>query len=87
MLQRNGQEPMSGASTSHAAPDFRALFEAAPGLYLVLSPDLRIVAVSDAYLRAPLRGIDGFSQSLLEVYAEALDAPGREYLQRVRAAR
>ncbi|HEY1238411.1 MAG TPA: ATP-binding protein, partial [Solirubrobacterales bacterium] len=33
-------------------PDFRALFEAAPGLYLVLDPELRIVAASDAYLHA-----------------------------------
>jgi PAS domain S-box-containing protein len=33
-------------------PDFRALFEAAPNLYLVLSPDLTIVAASDAYCRA-----------------------------------
>jgi len=32
--------------------DFRRLFEAAPGLYLVLKPDLTIVAASDAYLRA-----------------------------------
>src|SRR5215831_1153826 len=35
-------------------PDFRALFEAAPGLYLVLLPDLRIVAASDAYLSATM---------------------------------
>ena len=35
-------------------PDFRALFEAAPGLYLVLDPELRIVAASDAYLRATM---------------------------------
>jgi signal transduction histidine kinase len=35
-------------------PDFRALFEAAPGLFLVLAPDLRIVAASDAYLRATM---------------------------------
>jgi light-regulated signal transduction histidine kinase (bacteriophytochrome) len=33
-------------------PDFRALFDALPGLYLVLTPDLTIVAVSEAYLRA-----------------------------------
>jgi len=37
-----------------AAPDFRALFESAPGLYLVLSTDLTITAVSDAYLRATM---------------------------------
>ena len=36
------------------APDFRALFEAAPGLYLVLAPDLTIVAASDAYLQATM---------------------------------
>src|SRR5206468_4443312 len=37
-----------------ANPDFRALFESAPGLYLVLSADLKIVAASDAYLRATM---------------------------------
>jgi PAS domain-containing protein len=35
-------------------PDFRALFESAPGLYLVLTPDFTIVAVSDAYLSATM---------------------------------
>ena len=33
---------------------FRALFESLPGLYLVLTPDLAIVAVSDAYLKATM---------------------------------
>jgi PAS domain S-box-containing protein len=37
-------------------------------------------------LRAPLRGIDGFSQALLEDYGDKLDAPGQDYLQRVRTA-
>jgi signal transduction histidine kinase len=37
-------------------------------------------------LRAPLRGIDGFSQALQEDYAEHLDDAGRDYLQRVRQA-
>jgi light-regulated signal transduction histidine kinase (bacteriophytochrome) len=37
-------------------------------------------------LRAPLRSIDGFSQALLEDYADKLDDPGREHLTRVRAA-
>jgi PAS domain S-box-containing protein len=36
-------------------------------------------------LRAPLRGIDGFSQLLLEQYHDRLDDNGREYLERVRA--
>jgi len=37
-------------------------------------------------LRAPLRGIDGFSQALLEDYSDKLDADGQNYLRRVRAA-
>jgi PAS domain S-box-containing protein len=37
-------------------------------------------------LRAPLRGIDGFSNVLLEDYGSALDAQGQHYLQRVREA-
>ncbi|MGH9860954.1 MAG: PAS domain S-box protein, partial [Candidatus Acidiferrales bacterium] len=37
-------------------------------------------------LRAPLRGIDGFSQALLEDYADRLDARGKDHLHRVRAA-
>lgn len=39
--------PLSG-------PDFRLLFESVPGLYLVLAPDLTIIAVNDAYLRATM---------------------------------
>jgi light-regulated signal transduction histidine kinase (bacteriophytochrome) len=36
-------------------------------------------------LRAPLRGIDGFSQAFLEDYGNTLDERGRDYLKRVRA--
>ncbi|MEW6683176.1 MAG: hypothetical protein AB1451_09700 [Nitrospirota bacterium] len=35
-------------------PDFRTLFESAPGLYLVLAPDLTITAVSNSYLHATM---------------------------------
>ena len=37
-------------------------------------------------LRAPLRGMDGFSHALLEDYAGQLDATGQDYLRRIRAA-
>jgi PAS domain S-box-containing protein len=36
-------------------------------------------------LRAPLRGIDGFSKTLLERYADQLDDRGKHYLTRIRA--
>lgn len=35
-------------------PDFRVLFEAVPGLYLVLTPQFKIVAASNAYLDATM---------------------------------
>lgn len=37
-------------------------------------------------LRAPLRGIDGFSQILLDEYQDMVDEKGRNYLRRVRSA-
>ena len=37
-------------------------------------------------LRAPLRGLDGFSHLLLEGHAGQLNAEGREHLHRIRAA-
>ena len=41
--------------SDHLPPaDFRRLFEAAPGLFLVLQPDFTILAASDAYLLATM---------------------------------
>jgi len=37
-------------------------------------------------LRAPLRSIDGFSQVLMEDYAQALNCQAMDYFQRIRAA-
>lgn len=37
-------------------------------------------------LRAPLRPLDGFSEALLEDYADKLDERGRDYLTRIRSA-
>jgi PAS domain S-box-containing protein len=37
-------------------------------------------------LRAPLRGIDGFSQALVEDYGDSLNAQAQDYLQRIRGA-
>ena len=39
---------------NYIVPDFQQLFESSPALYLVLSPDFKIVAVSNAYLQATL---------------------------------
>ena len=45
---------MGNSLLSRPTLDFQALFQSAPGLYLVLTPDFTIVEVSDAYLRATM---------------------------------
>jgi signal transduction histidine kinase len=52
----------------------------------VANRELEAFAYSVSHdLRAPLRGIDGWSLALLEEYSSKLDRKGQEYLQRVRA--
>jgi signal transduction histidine kinase len=68
-------------------PDFRALFEAAPGLFLVLSPDLTIVGASDAYLRATLteRALI-VGRNLFEVFPDNPDDPAADGVRNLRAS-
>jgi signal transduction histidine kinase/ActR/RegA family two-component response regulator len=57
-------------------PDFRALFEAAPDLYLVLDPDLQIVAASAAYLNATMtRQEEIVGRGIFEVFPDNPDDP------------
>jgi signal transduction histidine kinase len=58
-------------------PDYRALFESAPGLYLVLDPGLKIVAASDAYLRATMTERSSVvGRHLFDVFPDNPDDPG-----------
>src|ERR671925_2447098 len=67
--------------------DFRALFEAAPGLFLVLDPDLRIVAVSDAYVAATMvRREDVLGRDLFEVFPDNPDDPAATGVGNLRAS-
>lgn len=52
------------------------LFESAPGLYLVLTPDFTIVAASDAYLRATMtRREEILGRGIFEVFPDNPDDP------------
>lgn len=69
------------------APDFRLLFESVPGLYLVLSPDLNIVAVSDAYLEATMtRREQILGRGLFEVFPDNPDDPAADGVSKLRSS-
>lgn len=59
-----------------SAVNFKAVFEQAPGLYLVLDPELRIVAASDAYLAATMTTRDQIvGRGVFEVFPDNPDDP------------
>ncbi len=54
MSKRKSTDKTPASHEPTRFPDFRVLFESAPGLYLALTPQLKIIAVSDAYLKATM---------------------------------
>ncbi len=75
-------------SSSHLpTPDFRTLFESAPGLYLVLTPDLAIVAVSDAYLQATMTTREGIlGRGLFDIFPDNPDDPTATGVRNLKAS-
>ena len=70
-----------------SVPDFRVLFESAPGLYLVLTPDLHIVAASDAYLNSTMTKRENIlGRGLFEVFPDNPGDPKAEGVRNLRAS-
>ena len=75
------------AVPTREAPDFRRIFESAPGCYLVLAPDLTIVAASDAYLRATMtRRETILGRGLFDVFPDNPDDPAASGVGNLRAS-
>lgn len=69
------------------APDFRALFESLPGLHLVLTPDMKIVAASEAYLRATLAKREAVvGRAIFDVFPENSDEHAAPGIRNLRAS-
>ncbi|HYX54249.1 MAG TPA: PAS domain S-box protein, partial [Candidatus Limnocylindrales bacterium] len=69
----NASSPLPSSAQQ---PDFKALFESAPGPCLVLAPDQTVIAASDAYLRAAgLERHQIAGRSLLDVFSHDSGSP------------
>jgi len=67
--------------------DFRSLFESAPGLYLVLDRDLRIVAVTETYLRATMTSRESIlGRGIFEVFPDNPNDPAATGVRNLRAS-
>jgi PAS domain S-box-containing protein len=89
---QDGQPPSPGRAVAdhqgpQGEPDYRALFELAPGLFLVLTPDLTIVAVSDAYLAATMTTRhEILARGIFEVFPDNPDDPTATGVSNLRAS-
>jgi signal transduction histidine kinase/ActR/RegA family two-component response regulator len=81
----NGDRP--AAAQRLPVPDYKRLFEAGPGLMLLLAPDLTIVAVSDAYLRATMTAREEIvGRGLFEVFPDNPLDPAATGVSNLRAS-
>ncbi|HLA10184.1 MAG TPA: ATP-binding protein [Pyrinomonadaceae bacterium] len=77
MIEPDGTNSLPSAEDL-PEPNFRALFESAPGLYLVLlpNPQFTIIAVSNAYLRATMtKREEILGHRLFDVFPDNPDDP------------
>ena len=74
-------------SSSGEPLDFKPVFEATPGLYLVLSPDLKIIAVNDAYCLATMTNREEIvGRALFEVFPDNPDDADATGVSNLRAS-
>ena len=67
--------------------DFHLLFESAPGLFLVLDPDLQIVAVTDAYVQATMTERTRIlGRAIFEIFPDNPDDPDAEGVRNLRVS-
>jgi signal transduction histidine kinase/ActR/RegA family two-component response regulator len=70
-----------------SAPDYQAIFESAPGLYLILRPDFVIVGASNAYLRATMTIREQIvGRGIFEVFPDNPDDPSATGVRNLRAS-
>ena len=68
-------------------PDYKILFESLPGQFMILSPDLHIMTVSNAYANATLiKREDVAGKHLFQVFPDNPDDPAANGVQNLKAS-
>jgi PAS domain S-box-containing protein len=81
------EEKAAEAELRRSRAVFQNLFESLPGLFLVLTPDFTIAAVSDAYLKATMTKREHImGRSLFEVFPDNPDDPAATGTAKLRAS-
>jgi PAS domain S-box-containing protein len=71
VIERTAQLEAANAGLRDSRAELNSLFESLPGSYVVLTPGLEIVAVSDAYLKATLTTREGLvGRDLFDMFPE-----------------
>lgn len=74
-------------SMTHLEPNFRRLFEAVPGLFIVLKNDFSILAVNDGYLKiAKMNRENILGKSFFDVFPDNPKDPGSTGVGAIRAS-
>ena len=76
VAERTEQLETANADLHRSRATFVNLFESLPGLYLVLTPDLKIVTASDAYTKATMTTREGIiGRGIFEVFPDNPNDP------------
>lgn len=87
VAERTAQLEAANAELQHSRAELKSLFESLPGLYLILTPGLKIVAASDAYLKATMTTRERIlGRRLFEVFPDNPDDPAATGESNLRAS-
>ncbi len=87
VIERTAQWETANAELHRSRAIFINLFESLPGLYLVLTPDLKIVTASDAYTKATLTTRTSIvGRGLFEVFPDNPDDAAATGVSNLRAS-
>lgn len=87
VIERTAQLETANHELCQSRAELKSLFESLPGLYLVLTPEFKIVAASDAYLAATLTTREGIvGRGLFEVFPDNPDDPNANGESNLRAS-